>query len=154
MKLTVSTVIRRSPEAVFAYLADRTNLTEWTSGVSSSRKVTQGAVGPGSKFRIEGKLAGRVFPSAYEITGYESPSLLTGRNTGVLSFTETFTLVPAADGAEVTQTAEVALGGHFLFLAPILRLALLSQLKKDFATLKRVLEGMPAGAGATETAAE
>jgi hypothetical protein len=154
MKLTVSTVIRRSPEAVFAYLADRTNLTEWTSGVSSSRKVTQGAVGPGSKFRIEGKLAGRAFPSAYEITAYESPSLLTGRNTGLLCFTETFTLVPATEGAEVTQTADVELGGHFLFLAPLLRLALMSQLKKDFATLKRVLEGMPAGVGATETAAE
>jgi carbon monoxide dehydrogenase subunit G len=154
MKLTVSTVIRRSPEAVFAYLADRTNLPEWTSGVSSCRKVTQGAVGPGAKFRIEGKLAGRAFPSAYEITAYEPPARLSGRNTGLLTFHETFSLVPTAQGAEVTQTADLELGGHFFFLAPLLRLALMSQLRKDLATLKRVLEGVPAAATASEAASE
>jgi carbon monoxide dehydrogenase subunit G len=153
VKLSAATTIRRAPDDVFAYLANRTNLPEWALGVGSVRKLTKGAVDAGARFRIEGKLAGRVLPSVYEITEYEPGSRLSGRNTGLMSFTETYELAAAPEGTEVRQQAEVKLGGHMLFLSPLLRLALASQLKKDFANLKRVLEGMPVAAPAGSQAA-
>jgi hypothetical protein len=154
MRLTAQTKINRAPEDVFAYLANRTNLPQWSQGVGSVRKLTKEAVGAGSRFRIEAKGMGRLLPSVYEITAYEAPAMLAGKNTGLLSFVETFELAKAGVATEVVQSAEVALGTRVLFLAPLLRLALGSQLRKDLETLKRVLEALPVAAPGSEPAAE
>lgn len=154
MKLSAKTTIRRTPEDVFAYLANRTNLPEWATGVANARKVTKGAVAVGSRFRIDGKLAGKVIPSAYEITEYEPAGRLSGKNTGLLSFRETYELSPTREGTEICQSAEVELTGHLLFLSPLLRMALASQLRKDFERLKRVLEAAPAPARGSQPATE
>lgn len=154
MKLTARTTIRRTPDDVFAYLANRTNLPQWSQGVASARRLTKEAVGVGSRFRIEGKAIGKLLPSVYEITAYQPSSLLAGKNTGLLTFTETYEVVATAEGAAITQVAEVALGTKALFLAPLLRLALASQLKKDFESLKRVLEATPAASRGSQPAVE
>jgi hypothetical protein len=155
MKLSATTLISRNPDDVFAYLANRTNLPQWAEEVGSVRKLTKESVGEGSRFRIEGKLAGRVLPSVYEITCYEAPLRLGGHNSGLLAFDESYELEPSAEGTLVRQSADVRLEGHFLFLAPLLRLVLSSQLRRDFKNLKRVLEGMPAaGPAGSEAAAD
>ncbi|HEY7270864.1 MAG TPA: SRPBCC family protein [Dehalococcoidia bacterium] len=152
MQLTASVAILRGQDDVFAYLASRTNLPEWSSGVGAVKKVTKGVVGAGTRFRIENKIGGRMLASTYEITAFDAPASISGRNTGLLSFDETFDLLAVQDGTEVTQRAEVTIGGHFLFLAPLLKLMLTSQIKKDLAGLKRVLEGQAVNAGAESQA--
>lgn len=154
MKLSTKITVKRTPEDVFAFLANRTNLPQWATSVASARKVSKEGAGPGAKFRIEGRLAGRMLPSAYEITDYEPPRRLAGRGTGLLSFTETYELTPATGGTQVRQSARVELPGNAFLAGPLLRWLLSSQLKKDFQNLKRVLESEAMPAKAARVAAE
>ncbi|HXH23136.1 MAG TPA: SRPBCC family protein [Dehalococcoidia bacterium] len=102
----------------------------------------------------ESKVFGLAIPSAYEVIRCDPPSVLTGRNTGLLTFSETYLLAPAPDGTEVSHTVEVDLAGRFMLLAPLVSLALRAQLRRDFAALKRVLEGAPGPAQASQAHSE
>jgi hypothetical protein len=75
-------------------------------------------------------------------------------NIGLLGFSETYELVPTPLGTEIRHSAEVRLEALAVLLAPVLRMALGSQLKRDFQALKKVLESTPAAAHGSAPAVE
>jgi hypothetical protein len=154
MRLGARISISRRPEDVFAFLANRTNLPQWAAGVGSVSRTNEGAPGVGAKFKVEGRALGRAFPSVYEVTEYGPPSRLSGCNTGLLSFAETFELHGAAGSTVVIHAVEVGLSRSLIIVEPLLRLTLSSQLKKDLASLKRVLEAMPEPGRSAQPASE
>lgn len=60
------------PQAeVFAYTADFSNIENWDPGVTRSRKVGDGPVGPGTRFDLDVKFGAGTIPMVYEIDVYE-----------------------------------------------------------------------------------
>lgn len=107
----------------FAYLADFSHTAEWDPGVVSAERLTRGALGSGSRFRVVVSFLGREVPFEYEITDYEEPSRLVvaGRGDGILSIDE-ITFVAREAGTRVTYEARVELQGLRRLADPLLDL--------------------------------
>jgi carbon monoxide dehydrogenase subunit G len=123
--------IARSPEDVYAYLTDVSNLPAWQTGVVAAT-LRDG--------RIEESrsLLGRELHTTLEIVEQEEPRLFTLRALdSPVPFSVRHELEPAAGGTRLTVTAEGDVPG---FAAGLLRRRAERQFRKDFARLKRILE--------------
>jgi carbon monoxide dehydrogenase subunit G len=124
--------IARTPEDVFAYLTDVSNLPAWQAGVKSAT-LRDGRV---EESRV---LLGRELNTTLEIVEQEEPHLFTLRAlNGPIRFTVRHELAPAdGEGTRLTVTAEGDVPG---FAAGLLARAAEKQLRKDFEKLKQILE--------------
>ena len=123
--------IARTPEDVFAYLTDVSNLPDWQAGVKSAT-LRDG--------RIEESrsLLGRDLKTTLEIVECEEPRLFTLRALdSPVPFTVRHDLEPADGGTRLTVTAEGDLPG---FAAGLLARRAEKQFRKDFERLKELLE--------------
>jgi carbon monoxide dehydrogenase subunit G len=123
--------IARTPEDVFAYLSDVSNLPEWQTGVKSAKQHED---------RIEESrsIFGKELNTTLEIVDHEAPRLFTLRALdGPVPFTVRHELEPADGGTRLTVTAE---GEVPSFAAGLLARGAEKQFRKDFERLKRILE--------------
>jgi carbon monoxide dehydrogenase subunit G len=123
--------IARTPEDVFSYLTDVSNLPAWQTGVKSAT-LRDG--------RIEESrsLLGREFTTTVEIVAQEAPRLFTLRVLeGPVPLTVRHELEPVDGGTRLTVTAEGEVPG---FAAGLLAKGAEKQFRKDFARLKQILE--------------
>jgi carbon monoxide dehydrogenase subunit G len=123
--------IARTPEDVFSYLTDVSNLTKWQSGVKSA------ALRDG---RIEESrsLLGRELHTVIEIVEHEPPRLFTLRAVdGPVPLTVRHELEPSNGGTRLKVTAEAEVSG---FAANLLARGAEKQFRKDFERLKKILE--------------
>jgi carbon monoxide dehydrogenase subunit G len=124
--------IARTPEDVFAYLTDASNLPQWQAGVKSA-SLRDG--------RIEESrsLLGRELDTTLEIVEREEPRLFTLRALdGPVRVTIRHQLEPADDGTQLTVTAEGDIPGGFA--AGLVARRVEKQFRKDFERLKQILE--------------
>lgn len=124
--------IARTPEDVFAYLTDASNLPQWQEGVKSA-SLRDG--------RIEESrsLLGRELDTTLEIVEREEPRLFTLRALdGPVRVTIRHELEPADDGTQLTVTAEGDIPGGFA--AGLVARRVEKQFRKDFERLKQILE--------------
>jgi carbon monoxide dehydrogenase subunit G len=123
--------IARTPEDVFAYLTDVSNLPAWQAGVKSA-KLRDG--------RIEESrtLLGRELHTTLQVLEREEPRLFTLRALGSpVPFTVRHELEAAGGGTRLTVTAEGDVPG---FAAGLLSRRAERQFRQDFERLKRILE--------------
>jgi carbon monoxide dehydrogenase subunit G len=123
--------IARSPEDVFAYLTDVSNVPSWQAGVKTAARRDD---------RIEESrsLFGREVHTTLEIVEEEEPRLFTLRAlNSPVPFTVRHELEPADDGTRLTVTADGDVPG---FAAKLFARRAEGQFRKDFARLKRNLE--------------
>jgi len=128
-ELTVE--IARTPEDVFSYLTDVSNLPDWQAGVKDAT-LRDG--------RIEESrsLLGRELHTTLEVADQEEPRLFTLRALdGPVPFTVRHELEPAEKGTRLTVTAEGDVPG---FAAGLLARRAEKQFRKDFERLKQILE--------------
>jgi carbon monoxide dehydrogenase subunit G len=124
--------IARTPEDVFAYLTDVSNLPAWQTGVKSAT-LRDG--------RIEESrsLLGRDLKTTLEIVEQEEPRLFTLRAVdSPVPFTVRHDLEPAEAGTRLTVTADGDVPG---FAAGLLARRAEKQIRNDFERLKEILEG-------------
>ena len=124
--------IARTPEDVFAYLTDVSNLPKWQEGVKSA-SIRDG--------RIEETrtLLGRELDTTLEVVEQEAPSLfLLGVVDGPVRVTIRHELEPADGGTQLTVTAEGDIPGGFA--AGLVARRVEKQFRKDFERLKQILE--------------
>ena len=124
--------IARTPEDVFAYLTDASNLPQWQEGVKSAN-LRDG--------RIEESrsLLGRELDTTLEIVEREEPRLFTLRALdGPVRVTIRHQLEPADHGTQLTVTAEGDIPGGFA--AGLVARRVEKQFRKDFERLKQILE--------------
>jgi carbon monoxide dehydrogenase subunit G len=124
--------IERTPEDVFAYLTDVSNVPAWQSGVKSST-LRDG--------RIEESrtLLGRNVDTTLEIVEQEEPRLFALRAlTGPVRFTVRHELEAANGGTLLKVTAEGDVPGGFA--AGLVARQIEKQFRKDFERLKQILE--------------
>ena len=109
------------PEEAFDYLADFSRTAEWDPGVVAGERLTQGAVGLGSRFRVVVSFLGRRLPLEYEITEFERPTrlVLRGGDASLTSIDE-IVFTPRAGGTRVTYEARLELSGLRRLADPLL----------------------------------
>jgi carbon monoxide dehydrogenase subunit G len=132
MRAELTIEIARTPEDVFRYLTDVSNLPAWQAGVKSATQRDD---------RIEESrsLLGKEFDTTLEILESEEPRVFTLRALdGPVPFTVRHELEPAAGGTRLTVTAEGKVPG---LAAGLLARGAERQFRKDFERLKQILEG-------------
>ena len=132
MRAELTIEIARTPEDVFAYLTDVSNLPDWQSGVKSATERD-------GRIEESRSLFGKEIDTTLEIVEEEAPRLFTLRTLdGPLQLTVRHELEPADDGTRLTVTAEGDVPG---FAAGLLARGAERQFRKDFERLKKILEG-------------
>jgi carbon monoxide dehydrogenase subunit G len=123
--------IARSPEDVFSYLTDVSNLPAWQAGVRGARMRD-------GRIEESRSLLGRELNTTLEIVEQEEPRLFTLRALdGPVQFTVRHELEPTDGGTRLTVNAEGEVPG---FAAGLLARGAERQLRKDFERLKQILE--------------
>ena len=131
MRAELTIEIARTPEDVFAYLTDVSNLPAWQSGVKSATLRDQ-------YIEESRSLLGRELHTTLEIVERDEPRLFTLRALdSPVPFTVRHELEPADGGTRLTVTAEGEVPG---FAAGLLTRRAERQVRKDFQRLKRLLE--------------
>jgi carbon monoxide dehydrogenase subunit G len=131
-ELTVE--IARTPEEVFDYLTDVSNLPRWQSGVHSARRE-------GSEIHESRHMLGRELQTTLAIESEERPRLFVLRATNSpVPFTVRHELERSGGGTRLTVTGEGDAGMLPGFAAGIMARRAEKQFRKDFERLKRLLE--------------
>jgi carbon monoxide dehydrogenase subunit G len=126
--------IDRSPEDVFAYLTDVSNLPSWQSGVHSARRE-------GSQIHESRHMLGRELNTTLEIEEEDPPRVFALRAVNSpVPFSVRHELEPSGGGTRLTVTGEGDAGMLPGFAAGIMARRAEKQFRKDFERLKRLLE--------------
>jgi carbon monoxide dehydrogenase subunit G len=134
MRAEVSLEIDRSPDEVFAYLTDVSNLSSWQSGVHAARR-------DGSRIHESRHMLGRELHTTLEIEEEDAPRLFTIRTVdSPVPFTVRHELAPNGSGTLLTVVGEGDAGMLPGFAAGIMARRAEKQFRKDFERLKRLLE--------------
>jgi len=128
--------IDRSPEDVYAYLTDVSNLPKWQSGVYSARRE-------GSQIHESRHMLGRELSTTLEIEEENPPRVFALRAVNSpVPFSVRHELEPSGGGTRLTVTGEGDAGMLPGFAAGIMARRAEKQFRKDFERLKRLLEGV------------
>jgi carbon monoxide dehydrogenase subunit G len=131
MEAELTIEIARTPEDVFAYLTDVSNVPAWQSGVRTA-ELHDGRIDETRS------LFGRELHTSLEIVEQEEPRLFTLRAlNSPIAFTVRHVLEPAGDRTRLTVRAEAEMHG---FASGLLRRRAEKQFRKDFDRLKQILE--------------
>lgn len=132
MRAELTIEIARTPEDVFAYLTDVSNLPAWQSGMRSA-ELQEGRIVETRSF------LGRELQTTLEIVEQEEPRLFTLRALdSPVPFTVRHELEPAGDGGtQLTVTADGEVPG---FASGLVAQRAKRQFRKDFTRLKEILE--------------
>jgi uncharacterized protein YndB with AHSA1/START domain len=109
-----SVVLNKPVEEVFAFLTDPDRDTNWRRpNVLSSRKLTDGPLGVGTRFETVNRFLGKKETVVTEITAMEPPTLLRWKqvNKGTFVADGGYRLEPA-DGGGTRFTLELSGEGH------------------------------------------
>jgi len=141
MRAELTIEIARSPEDVFAYLTDVSNLSEWQSGVHAAEVEGGGDPVSGARIRESRHLLGRELQTTLEVADYEAPRLFALRALdSPVPFTVRHELESAGEGTRLTVVGEGDAGLLPGFAAGIMARRAERQFRKDFERLKRLLE--------------
>jgi carbon monoxide dehydrogenase subunit G len=135
MRAELSVEIARTPEEVFDYLTDVSNLPAWQSGVHAAQRN-------GSRIEESRHLLGRELRTTLEIEEEERPRVFTIRALdSPVPFGVRHTLEPnGSGGTTLTVVGEGDAGLLPGFAAGIMARRAEKQFRKDFERLKRLLE--------------
>jgi carbon monoxide dehydrogenase subunit G len=123
--------IARTPEDVFAYLTDVSNVPAWQAGVKSATRRD-------GRIEESRSVFGKELHTTLEIVEQAEPRIFTLRALdSPVPFTVRHVLEPADNGTRLTVTAEGDVPG---FAAGILARRAEKQFRKDFERLKEMLE--------------
>ena len=148
-----STVIRRSVEDVFAYVADQSNAVHWQAGLVEVQRLTDGPIGVGTRHRIARTFMGRRLAVENEYVAFEPGRRVVFRTTaGPMPLEASYIVEPAEGGARITSTIAMDASGFLSLAEPLIAVGLRREMDAAFRALKEVLEA-PVPAGSPETAA-
>ena len=81
MKASASIVIDKPISEVWDFVSDIENMDKWVNGVKDPKPISGGEWGVGSTFESGYEYAGKTHRITYEITEFDSPSLISMRST-------------------------------------------------------------------------
>jgi uncharacterized protein YndB with AHSA1/START domain len=138
-----SVEIARRPEEVFAYLSELDRHGEWQEGIVSSKIVTPGATGLGTRVTDTRKMGGQEREVTYEVVAYDPPHRVEFHVTdGPVRPKGVLKVEPLDGGARSRVTLELDFEGHGAgrLLLPLVKREARKQVPQDQARLKARLE--------------
>jgi uncharacterized protein YndB with AHSA1/START domain len=139
VKRTQSIEIARSPEEVFAYLADPSKLSTWQDA-EEVVQLTPGQLGVGSRLREVHKVLGRRRVEITELVVYEPGRRFDIRMIDGPPLDGRWDFEPSAAGTRLTFTPILRLTGIGQRLEPLAVLATLVVFRRFHRRLKRAIE--------------
>jgi uncharacterized protein YndB with AHSA1/START domain len=140
MKFTNTVVIDRRPAAVFAFLAHFENVPEWNYAISETRKVSDGPVRVGSRYRQTRTVPARG-EEEFEVTELDPDRRLSVRGTlGPFAAEITYLLDPAGSATRLTNTVNLQPSGPLRLIAPLATSRVRSAVATNLDTLRQILE--------------
>jgi carbon monoxide dehydrogenase subunit G len=141
MRIETEVMVERPQDEVFTYLADVVNEARWNPWAKNVEKLTEGPVGPGSRFRGRYKRMGTV---EQELVDYHRPD-----HVGYLSDTMggakmVFELEPSGSGTLVRIAGDMHPTGVMKLAQPLMGAMMRPHLRDLAAGIKRELEVPPA----------
>jgi uncharacterized membrane protein len=145
VKVNHTVQIDRSPEEVFAFVADFENLPRWQKSVITAHKVTEGPIRVGSKFTEDVRILGRNVESTGEVTALEPNRRMEFDLTskGPIECKAQFTFAAAAGGTSLSLDGDFRLKGLWKLMTPMAAGEIRRETRKELEALKTVLEGSP-----------
>jgi carbon monoxide dehydrogenase subunit G len=143
---TRSITLRRSPEDVYAFVADGTTATQWRPGVTDIRLASGSGLGARYEQGVKGP-GGRRIAADYEITAWDPPrELAFAAVAGPVRPTGSYRLEAVPEGTRLTFSLDAKVGG---LKGLLMGKAVQGSMDAEMAaldTLKSVLEATATGA--------
>jgi uncharacterized membrane protein len=142
INVEASTVINRSIETVFAFVADLENNPKWETNFVEVKRVSPGPLGAGTIYQCVLRVPGQRVTSRIEITefhvnqriGFRGDRPASARPAGTITFE------PADGGTRVTTLPRPEMGGIFKLLEPMMAGYIKRSNAKHLHNLKALLE--------------
>ena len=140
MRFSNSMVIRRSPSEVFAFLADPTNIPKWNYAITSTRRLTQGPLGVGTRL-AQTRSVPQLAVEELEVTEFipERRMVLQG-DVGPLTGTLSYEIEDVPEGTRLTNTVDLTSRGSLSVLAPLAIGPVRAAVRTNLEKLRQVLE--------------
>jgi carbon monoxide dehydrogenase subunit G len=114
--------VHRPLEEVFSFVGDFANAERWDPGVASSRALTDGPAGVGSRYELIVVFNGKRLPMTYEVTAFDPPHRVELRGTGfTVNALDDIRFEPTERGTRIRYTADLRLRGPLRLGEPLLR---------------------------------
>lgn len=132
--VTVTVDIDRSPDEVFAFLADFENNPRWQRGMRSCRWTSPPPHGVGSTYDQVAHFLGKDVVSSFRVEEHEPPRRVRIASTsGPFPIVETRLVEPLGDGgSRVTAIVEGDASGFFRLAGPLLRPMVARSVGRDY----------------------
>jgi len=133
-----SVVARCTPEEAFDFLVDVRNEREWNPDMASVEKLTDGAVGIGTRYRAKWRSA----PTSLvvETIAYDRPRSWAHHNGGPIEVTLTARLTAVAEGTRLDTEFDATPHGVFRLFFPLFVRTMRKVESANMAHIREVLE--------------
>jgi uncharacterized membrane protein len=140
MKFTNTITIKRQPDEVFAFLAHFENVPLWNYAIAETRKITDGPVRVGSRYRQTRTLPTRS-EETFAVTEFEPVHTLSiGGALGPFDGEIRYLLEPVGDATILTNTMALQPSGALRLVAPLAAPRVKAAVAANLDTLKQILE--------------
>lgn len=140
MRFTNTITIKRRPDEVFAFLARFENVPRWNYAIAETRKITDGPVGVGSRYRQTRMLPTRS-EEMFAVTEFEPVRTLSiGGGLGPFQAEIHYRLEPMGDGTVLTNNMTLQPPGPLRLVAPLAAPRVKAAVAANLDTLKQILE--------------
>jgi carbon monoxide dehydrogenase subunit G len=138
---SVSLLISRPIDEVFAFIADARNRPRWDDSVDTEELTSPEPIGVGSTVRTTLRSMGREYVYTWEIVEHQAPSRQTIESTsGPFPTTLGYRLTDRDSGTEVEFSLTGRPTGPLRLLQPLIARNTRNNLDRGFARLKEMLE--------------
>jgi len=138
-----ATIIKATPEQVFRFITIPENGPRWQESAVSTRVVTPGSIGLGSRMEHEGRWLGMRVPTNAVVTVYEPPLSYGYDITTKLAPKPSlmrYAVEPDAEGTKLTLSNEASGAVWMKPIEPLLRRSIQGMFERDVARLKALIE--------------
>lgn len=147
VQISGSIVIARPPEAVFDVVADQRNEPSFNPRMLRAEKVTDGPIGPGTRFTATVRSGGRTADMVVEYTSFDRPRELASVSTMTSAqVVGRLCLEPVPEGTRLWWSWDLRPVGRVRLLRPVLHLLGNRQERRVWSALKVQLESTPLSA--------
>lgn len=137
----VDTHIRRTPDEVFAVIADVSKNVRWSSSAVAGKMTSPGPVDVGSTAYEVSRFLGRKIEVESVLTEFVPGRRLAYRTTGgPFPFSGSFDTIEERGGSRVTATFEATPTGVFGLVAPLFATLIRRKFEHDLGNLKRLMD--------------
>ena len=135
-------LINRPVEQVFTFVADLENTPKWQTGVVNSKKVSEGPIQTGTKFKEVVRVLGRPLDTICEITEYQLNRKMAFKSTTseAIEYEGQFTFESRDGGTRVDIAGTGELKGLWRLVEPLFAGDIKKTVGDELKQIKRFLE--------------